>query len=292
MSKYKRWTDADTETLKRLAMQGRPPKEIAVQMGFSEAHLRNQASKYGIRFQHASKRKEWTTKEVAYLRSASAEGVLDREIAAKLNRTVVSIDHKRGTLGIRKPAAISIYNPQSIAQVIKFRMAGASQQKIADIFGVSPSRISSVLQRAGLLRRFDQRRNNSGGQRQSYNRWTSIETGLLRKFLHTGVALEDICSYFPNRSRCSVAFKAKRLTRYWRPTPPLQIPTDTGFPNYPIQSASEEGFRRKLSRCHALLREGKTDIEIAETLRVSEYFVEMQRKFLLKRVSVPHTEGS
>lgn len=266
------------ESLKALSAEKLTPKAIGAQIGYSEVYVRQLAKKHGIQFQHANRRKYWTNKEIATLKKASAAGKLDREIAATLNRTVASIEKKREALGIRKPYKLSFYEPQRIAQVIKFRMAGWSLQEIADVFGVTLSRISYILKRAGLTHQFDQRKNNFGIRRQTYQRWTPVETHILRRKLSKCASLDDIYACFPNRTRYSIQFKADRLTKHWRSEPTLQIPT--AMPIYkPIAS---ENFSEKLRSCDTLLRGGRTDIEIAERLNVSVEFVRRQRKFLLE----------
>ena len=213
------WKDTDTTTLKHLAAQELTPEAIAERMNRSASTIRIKAKDFGIRFRHPDQRSYWTPEEIEKLRIYTEKGMLDSEIANALGRSAEAIEHKRVRMGFKKPYKTSIFEPDTLAQIIKFKMAGWSHERIGKAFGVGAARISNILLRYGFYRFGDCRYHPHDRQ---HNRWTELETHRLRKLCKRqykkGFTERDwryIAAQFPTRTRHSVQTKACQLMKYW-----------------------------------------------------------------------------
>ena len=215
----KAWSTAETQTLKTLAAQGLTPEAIAEKMNRSHQTIRRKAKYFGIAFCHPGKREYWTAADIEKLRVCTEKGMLDSEIANALGRSATAVEHKRTKMNLRKPYKTSIFEPDTLAQVIKFKMAGWSHERIGKAFGVGVARISNILLRYEFYR-FGDCWYHPHGRQIKY--WTEIEIHRLRKLCKRhykkGFTERDwryIAYQFPNRTLHAVQKKACRLMRYW-----------------------------------------------------------------------------
>ena len=206
----KSWTNKELQHLRVLVASGKSDKEIARLLGRSQQAVFYQR-KYtlGIHI-----RQRWTDAEDARLRRllTTTELALS-EIVTQLNRTKGSIERRKEKLGIhRVPFKLDKLNPVHVAQVIKFKMAGWTQKQIADAFGLkNPSQISNVLRSHGFHKFC------VCVGKKKMKAWSEVELHLLRKYLRKGMPLTVIYRELPHRSPSSIAAKACKITKYWRP---------------------------------------------------------------------------
>ena len=123
------------------------------------------------------KRKKWTHGEDLELkRYVSLGGYTSAEIAEKLRRSKSSVDARKHKLGLAD-IKLSAKNPADVAQILKFRLAGWTQEKIGKVFGVTHAYISLVLHENGF-RHFC---NNYPKHKRYKNSWTDIELSAAAK---------------------------------------------------------------------------------------------------------------
>ena len=216
----RRWTDTDTTRLKALAALEYTPELIAAQMDRSASTIRLKCKAFGIPLRHQGKRNCWTAEDVEKLRRYTEKGMLDRDIANALGRSIPAIEHKRTKMNYKKPFPTTLSDPGTLAQVLKFKMLGWSHERIANVFGVSASRISSILLESGFYRFGDVRflPHNRCSSRKTYQLWSELEVHLLHKALKQEQPFHEIVALFPSRPPLSVKQKAQQITRFW-PSP-------------------------------------------------------------------------
>lgn len=204
------WTNKELQHLRVLVTNGKSDKEIARLLGRTQTAVFYQRKhRLGIHLRHC-----WTDAEDSRLRRLLTTTELTlSEIATQMNRTEGSIERRKEKLGIRRtPFKLDKLNPIHVAQVIKFKMAGWTQARIADIWGLkNPSQISNVLIHHGLHRFY-----TCVGKKEQ-KAWSEVELHLLRKYLMKGMPLTMIYREFPHRSPSSIASKARKITQYYLP---------------------------------------------------------------------------
>ena len=91
------------------------------------------------------KRKKWTPGEDLELKRYVSMGCYTAaEIAEKLGRSKGSVGARKHKLGLAD-IKLSAKNPADVAQILKFRLAGWTQEKIGKVFGVTHAYISLIL---------------------------------------------------------------------------------------------------------------------------------------------------
>ena len=189
----------------------------------------------GYRRDLVEKRKEWTPGEDLELkRYVSLGGFTSAEIAEKLGRSKGSVDarkHKLGLAGIK----VSAKDPATVAQILKFRLAGWTQGKIGKVFGVSHAYISEILCGHGF-RHFC---NNYPKHKRCNNAWTDSELSLLRKCLAQGKTTVEIqAKALPHRSCDAINRKRSEMKR-WVPSGKVTYYHCTQRDRYGIPTAVE-----------------------------------------------------
>lgn len=205
----KRWTPAEDARLKALVSAGHSDKVCAQLLNRSRAAV-IMRRKYTLGIHY---RKHWTPAEDARLKRLLTTTELSlSEIAQQLNRTEMSIQRRKERLGIhRKPFKLDTHNPLHVAQIIKFKMAGWTCEKIAEAFGLKNSaQISHLLRKQGLHRFYAQTNNNS-----SWQKWGDVEVHRLRKRLQKKMPYREIYRQFPNRTPAAIRQQGRRITQHW-----------------------------------------------------------------------------
>ncbi len=155
---------------------------------------------------------KWTDIEIARLRQLVDDGNLTiPEIAADLGRAVSGVADKKRRLGLSKPRKFSTYCPKTLAEIIKFKMAGWNLKEIAKVHGLSESRISGILCANGFKHFLWARPQCT----QPFRPWSELELHRLRQCLRKGDSLDYICAFFPFRSRSAIRKRIWKITRYW-----------------------------------------------------------------------------
>lgn len=207
----KRWTTKEEMLLKRLVEQGKSDAEIARILGRSRDAVR-QCRKKRLRI---DRRVSWTDSEVERLKRLIAEGKPIPEIAKLMNRTETAIRGKKEDLKLRyETVKVCKDCAKTVAQIVKFKMIGWSNARIAKAFGLKqPSQISHVLRYNG----FTSWKLNPKGIRTGIPTpcWTEVETHILRKCLKKKLSLWEIMQKLPRRSRTAIRLKSQRMMR-WR----------------------------------------------------------------------------
>ena len=208
MRQRRYWSDEEDERLCQLAVAGKPDAEIASILGRSkQAVLMRRTHTHGIHI-----RKHWTDEEDARLKEllTTTDKPLS-EIANILGRSESGTEHRKERLGIRRvPFRLDKFNPMHIAQLIKFKMAGWTQLKIAEAWGIkNSSQISRVLQSHGFHRLF------ACVGEKNQQRWSEVELHYLRKCLKKGMPFSEVYRQFSHRSPSSVNSKAREITKHW-----------------------------------------------------------------------------
>ena len=282
------WTPERVATLKKGIAAGKSDTEIAAELG-AATHQVQQYRKKHLKIDY---RKTWTPEDVAALKKHIANGKPLEKIAALMNRTVSSLQRKKEKLKLRyEPVIISKHCAKTLAQLIKFKMAGWSNDRIAKAFGLkSGGEISNVLRYNG----FSSWKLKPKGSRTGIPtpEWTEVELHLLRKGLERGDSLTELQEALRRRSEHGIRLKAKRLSPVRDGKPTTRIETD-GKPTYylpkpkpPVMPSKTPHIifraetQRLFSECERQLRQGGSDIEIAENLRVSQEFVRRHRRLI------------
>ena len=154
---------------------------------------------------------KWTDIEIARLRQLVDEGKAIAEIAADLGRAVSGVADKKRRLGLCTPRRFSTYCPKTLAEIIKFKMAGWNLEEIAKVHGLNQSRISGILCANGFKHFLWARPQRT----QPFRPWSELDLHRLRQSLRKGDNLDRICTLFPFRSRGAIRKRAWKMTRYW-----------------------------------------------------------------------------
>ena len=160
------------------------------------------------------KRKKWTLGEDLELKRYVSIGCYTAaEIAEKLRRSKGAVDARKHKLGLAE-IKFSAKDPATVAQILKFRLAGWTQREIGKVFGVSPAYISIVLCENGF-RHFCKIR----PQQMLYrNSWTDTELSLLRKCLAQGKTTVEIqAEELPHRSLHAISRIRSKVKRWVPP---------------------------------------------------------------------------
>lgn len=212
MNNGKFWTNRELKRLEKLARAGKSDAEIALLLGRSKVAVQ-QKRKYTLGIDI---RRRWAPEDTEMLKKHIATGTSITEIARLLQRTSYSVQRQKEKLKLRyEPVKISKHCPKTVAQLVKFKMAGWSNQRIAKVFGVkSGGHITNVLRYHG----FSSWRLRCQGARTGMPtpRWAELELHFLRKGLKRGDSILKLQEALPRRSRRAIHLKAKEMTRYWR----------------------------------------------------------------------------
>lgn len=155
---------------------------------------------------------KWTPQEDARLKQLLSESRTLKEIGRILNRSEVGVQRRKECLGLKRiPVKFSRHDPADIAQLVKFKMAGWTHERIGNVFGTKTSYISNLLTVNGFKRFCEVRPDRSG----SCPRWTELELNTLRKCLQRKTSLLEIYRKLPRRSRHAIRQQSRKMTRYW-----------------------------------------------------------------------------
>lgn len=208
MRKHKRWTPIESKSLSELHRAGKSDTEIAHLLGRSKESVAcHRKHKLGIDI-----RKYWSADEETHLETLLTTTDLPlSEVAKRMNRSEGSVQRRKDLLGIRRvPFKLDRFDPSHVAQLIKFKMAGWTQKRIANVWGLkNQSQISNVLRGHGF------HRFRACYGKKSHQQWSEVEIHLLRKALKKGVPRSEIYRQFSYRSPSSIDGKARQITKYW-----------------------------------------------------------------------------
>lgn len=213
----KRWTEKEVERLRALVSAGKSDAEIAAMIGRSQTAVM-QKRKYGLGIDY---RKHWTDEEDARLKQLLTE--TDKplsEIAKILGRGEGGIERRKERLGIRRvPFKLDRFNPMHVAQLLKFKSAGWTQEQIAKVWGIkNPAQISHVLRSHGFYRFCV-----CVGEKTCV-RWTDAECDTLRDCIEKGMSPKEIQdAWLPNRSIPAIKQKIKRLPQAVVSAEPIRV---------------------------------------------------------------------
>ena len=146
----------------------------------------------------------WTPEEDALLRKCVAAGMQNTEIAPKFpNRTLAAVGSRRAFLKCKGPLVIFPQDdPATVAQIVKFRMAGWRLKDIENATGVNTARLSWLQARAGIKLPPVIRMPAT-----NKDRWTSEEVARLRKAILECLPISECFAMFPNRTPAAVGKK-------------------------------------------------------------------------------------
>lgn len=211
MSRHKaKWTPQEDALLKGLVMQGKSDTEIAASGLLDRSY-------HSIRYRRKDalridKREHWSLAEDARLKQLLSESRTLKEIGRILKRSEGGVERRKERLGLKRiPVKLSKHNPADIAQLVKFKMADWTHEKIAKIFDVHASYISNLLTANGFEGFCEVRPDRRG----SCPVWTELELHTLRKCLQKKTLLLEICRKLPRRCRHAIRQQARKMTRYW-----------------------------------------------------------------------------
>lgn len=156
-------------------------------------------------------RKYWTPAEELELKRLVELRKSPTEIAEKLDRTPDAINVRKSKLGII--TGLSARNPADVAQIVKFKMLGWTQDEIGEVFGVTGAYISLILNTAGF-KKFCWSHGKPQGKRRV---WTELEIHLLRKYVNRGYSDAQIQAIWPYRTLNAIQGKRLQVTKYWLP---------------------------------------------------------------------------
>ena len=180
------------------------------------------------------KRKKWTPGEDLELKRYFTLGYTSAEIAEKLRRSKSAVDARKNKLGLAD-IKLSAKNPADVAQILKFRLAGWTQEKIGKVFGVTHAHISFILCGNGF-RNFCK---TYPKHKRCKNTWTDSELSLLRKCLAQGYTTVEIqAKGLPHRSCDAINRKRSEMKR-WHPQGKVTYYHCTQRDRYGIATAVE-----------------------------------------------------
>lgn len=142
-----RWTEEETEKLRKLHHDKLPDRIIAEKLNRSIQSIQNRRSRLGL-----IRPRNYTTEEDALLYDLYHTPVSTIEIAQRLGRSRNSVTCRAKRLGLRR---ISHYfTSDHLAEIIELRRQSLTLREIAKIIGKSASRIQRVLSKAGYANTF------------------------------------------------------------------------------------------------------------------------------------------
>lgn len=263
MHTNRRWTNKEIERVRELVGAGKEDEEIGAILGRTKHAVFNvRKYKLGIHI-----RQHWSAAEETRLEQllTTTDKPLS-EIAMLMNRTAGSIERRKEKLGIRRvPFKLDKLNPSHVAQLIKFKMAGWTQEKIAEVWGIkNPAQISNVLRHHEFYRFY------ACVGKKAYCRWREDELDFLWKCIKKGLSREAIYKEFPHRSPSSVGSKVRRLIR------DMGITRVSG----PVWTPSHRFMRLMVRVDDLIISTEKSDAVIATECGCLPEFVRKQRSFI------------
>ena len=152
----------------------------------------------------------WTPEEDALLKKCVSDGMINKEIAPLLpKRGFQAVSSRRRQLGLKGPVVTFPQDdPATVAQIVKFRMAGWRLEDIEAVSGVSQTRLSWLVLRAGIRVKPVIRMPNP-----QKHRWTVTELDRLRRCLRRKMPFASLCREFPNRTERAIYKKMYLLKR-------------------------------------------------------------------------------
>ena len=204
-----KWASVDNQFLMKLVDMGKTHAEIANIFGCSQSTVSRRLQRLGI-----CAKRYWTPAEEAKLKQLISEKKKTPQIAKILGRTEYAVNNKRISLGIDAPVKLSTKNPLHLAEIIKFRMAGWTLERIAEVYEVDTASVSDVLCQNGFKGRWWVRKKHT----KKREIWSEVELALLLKYFKKELSLEEIQLELPHRSIAALRKKRTEITRYW-PTP-------------------------------------------------------------------------
>ena len=156
------------------------------------------------------KKRRWSETEKARLKQLALDRVETKEIARILKRTNIAVQMAKVRYGYYTPVLFSPDNPLHLAEIIKFKMAGWSLERIAEVYGCCQPHISDLLIKNGFRYFARSKRKSATSQR-----WNEFDEVLLRRLLKRRLSLERIRNHFPNRTAQAVRMKSEKMTRHW-----------------------------------------------------------------------------
>ena len=139
------------------------------------------------------KKRRWSETEKARLKQLVSDRVGPKEIARILKRTKSSVETAKARYGYYRPILLSPDNPLHLAEIIKFKMAGWSLERIAEVYGCSQAHISDLLTKNGF--RYFARSKRE--KRDFTDDGSEFDEALLRRLLKRRLSLERISNTFP-----------------------------------------------------------------------------------------------
>ena len=166
----------------------------------------------------------WTPEEDARLAKCVADGMMTKDIAPLLpNRGFYAIAKRRARQKLKGASRLFPHDdPATVAQIVKFRMAGWRLADIEAVTRVNRARLSRLVTRTGIKLPPVIRMPAT-----NKNRWTPLEIDRLQSFLEDEIPVETFSVLFANRTPAAVRKKAYLLqknkvsverTEAWRET--------------------------------------------------------------------------
>lgn len=226
------WTPERIEILKKGVDAEKSDTEIATELGIAP----HQVQKYRKNVLKIDYRKMWTPEDITTLKKYIADGVPLEDIAIRMNRTLGSVQRRKEKLFLRyEPVTLSKHCPKTVAQLLKFKMAGWTHERIAEVFGLKQGgQISHVLIANGYHRFC-----GVVGEK-TWVRWTAPEVETLRDCIEKEMSQQEIQSLLPNRSLPAIRKKIRQLRR--RCTAEPKKPIETQKPMEVIEVKREAGL--------------------------------------------------
>ena len=155
--------------------------------------------------------KLWTDAEITQLKRLVNERKTIAQMAAILGRPAPGVRDKKNRLGLCIPPKLSSDCPKTLAQIIKFKMAGWHTHEVAKVFGSSTPSISRILCDNGFKGVFRAARQKE----TACDKWSEWDLIKLRRYCKKGYGIERICTYFRYRTRAAIRLRIWEMTRYW-----------------------------------------------------------------------------
>ena len=155
----------------------------------------------------------WTPEEDQLLKKCVSEGMISKEIAPLLpNRSFHAITSRRASLKLKRPSVVfPKSDPATVAQIVKFRMAGWRLVDIERVTGVTPERLCKLVCDAGIRGLRPVHRKHAKRKPP----WTELELVSLRRCLQRKMPMALLRYEFPNRTEFAIKKKASEMKRYW-----------------------------------------------------------------------------
>ena len=270
----KRWTAEEDKHLLKHVEAGVDKTDIGAILGRSAVSVAQRKKRLGIH-----ERKHWTAAEDDRLRQLLTETDLPlADIAKRMDRTANSIERRKERLKIhRKPFKLYTTDPAHVAQIVKFKMAGWTHQKIAEAFEFKHfSRISHILLKNGY-HRFCVVHSD-----KTYVRWTEDDREVIRKCLKKRMKLCDIQRHLPNRSIPSINGQINQMRKKMsaEPIKPKPKPTES------ILNPEFLELRKQIGETLMMLPQ-LSDHQVASRYNCLPEFVRRERQFHRLQQSIP-----